>query len=93
MLHEYLVVWKGYSSVNNSWEPSASLSNCPEIVTKYNKGKELPDEVNSKTWKCFMDKKTEKPIFRTCLFFFKESQRDFFKCCKSANVVSSEKPM
>jgi hypothetical protein len=46
---EYLVRWKGYSSVNDSWEPSASLFNCPEIVKKYNKRKELPDEVNSKT--------------------------------------------
>jgi hypothetical protein len=46
---EYLVRWKGYSSVNDLWEPSASLSNCPEIVKNYNKGKELPDEVNSKT--------------------------------------------
>ncbi len=45
---EYLIKWKGYSSVNDSWEPSASLSNCPEIVKKYNKGEELPDEVNSK---------------------------------------------
>jgi hypothetical protein len=53
---EYLVRWKGYSSVNESCEPSASLSNCPEIVKKYNKGKELPDEVNSTTYKCFMDK-------------------------------------
>ena len=46
---EYLVKWKGYSSVNESWEPSASLYNCPEMVAKYKKGKELPDEVNSKT--------------------------------------------
>jgi hypothetical protein len=46
---EYLVKWKGYYYVNNSWEPSACLSYCPEIVTKYNKGKELPEEVNSKT--------------------------------------------
>jgi hypothetical protein len=34
---------------NRKSEQSASLSNCPEIVTKYNKGKELPNEVNSKT--------------------------------------------
>jgi hypothetical protein len=45
---EYLMKWKGYSSVNNSWEPIASLSNCPGIVTKYKKGKVLPDEANSK---------------------------------------------
>jgi hypothetical protein len=46
---EYLVRWKGCLYVNDSWEPSSSLSNCPEIVKKYNKGKKLPDEVNSKT--------------------------------------------
>jgi hypothetical protein len=46
---EYLLMWKGYSTVNDSWEPSASLSYCPKIVKKYNKGKELPDEVNSNT--------------------------------------------
>jgi hypothetical protein len=57
---EYLVMWKGYSSVNDSWEPSARLSNYPEIVKQYNKGKELPDKVISKTYKYFMDKKTEK---------------------------------
>jgi hypothetical protein len=46
---EYLVMWKRYSSVNDSWEPSASLSNCPEIVPKYDKGTKLPDEVTAKT--------------------------------------------
>jgi hypothetical protein len=45
---EYLVRWKGYLFVNDSWEPSASLSNCPGIVEKYKKGKKLPDEVTSK---------------------------------------------
>jgi hypothetical protein len=52
---EYLVMWKRYSSVNDSWEPSASLSNCPEIVQKYDKGKNLPDEVTSKKQKYYMD--------------------------------------
>jgi hypothetical protein len=46
---EYLVRWKGYSSLNGSWEPSASLSNCHEIVKIYDKGNGLPDEVISKT--------------------------------------------
>jgi hypothetical protein len=46
---EYLITCKGYSSVNDSWEPSTSLFNCEEIVAKYKKEKQLPDEVNSKT--------------------------------------------
>jgi hypothetical protein len=46
---EYIIKWKGYSSVNDSWEPSTSLSNCEEMVEKYEKGKELPHEVNLKT--------------------------------------------
>jgi hypothetical protein len=46
---EYLVRWNGYSFLNDSWEPSASLSYCAEIVKKYSKGKELPGEVISKT--------------------------------------------
>jgi hypothetical protein len=45
---EYLVRWTGYSSVNDSWEPSASLTNCSELVENYNEGKNLPIEVTSK---------------------------------------------
>jgi hypothetical protein len=31
---EYLIKWKGYSSLENTWEPTGNL-NCPDLLTEY----------------------------------------------------------
>ncbi|CAG9561238.1 unnamed protein product [Danaus chrysippus] len=35
----YLIRWKGYSADSDTWEPSDTLS-CPDLISKYNDGKE-----------------------------------------------------
>lgn len=32
---QYLVKWLGYPSSENSWEPSSSLTNCPEKLSRF----------------------------------------------------------
>ena len=33
---QYLIRWKGYSSVHDTWKPSSGLKNAPEIVAAWN---------------------------------------------------------
>jgi Chromo (CHRromatin Organisation MOdifier) domain len=34
-LREYLIKWKGYDAIHNSWEPDSNMSNCKETVQEY----------------------------------------------------------
>ena len=32
---EYLVIWKGYSVFEATWEPASNLANCSEVLSAY----------------------------------------------------------
>jgi hypothetical protein len=34
--HEYLVKWKGYGDHENSWEPTANLTNAKDLIKEFN---------------------------------------------------------
>lgn len=35
VIREYLIKWQGYSHEHNTWEPSANLQNCPDVLNSY----------------------------------------------------------
>ena len=38
---QYLIRWKGYSALDDSWEPEANLENAKEILEQYKKSQDL----------------------------------------------------
>ena len=34
---QYLVKWKGYGDVHNSWEPESNVANAPKLVARFHK--------------------------------------------------------
>ncbi|KAK7580179.1 hypothetical protein V9T40_000808 [Parthenolecanium corni] len=39
----FLVKWRGFETVYNTWEPEENLANCPKLVREYFSGKGLPN--------------------------------------------------
>lgn len=42
----YLIKWKGYSELHNSWEPETNLTNCEETLMNYKKSRRLGISAN-----------------------------------------------
>ena len=40
-VNSYLVKWKGYSELHNSWEPETNLTNCDEILGEFKKSRKF----------------------------------------------------
>ena len=41
---EFLIRWKGYGSINDSWEPDENLTNCEKLVKKFKKEHKLSED-------------------------------------------------
>ena len=41
---EFLIRWKGYGPINNSWEPDENLTNCEKLVKKFKKEHKLSED-------------------------------------------------
>jgi len=48
-IHYYRVKWKGYPETENTWEPKLNLSNCKDLVAKYEDGRPKRRKRESKT--------------------------------------------